>query len=249
MTKMKFIHVTKFGLSMICLRVLSGCSTAPDAANEQVGASEQAATQTFRLNAVSSGNWNSAGIHTVGNYQIGHSTEHPDQQAAYFEFNLDPIKGRTLVSASILIPGSTDYNIEVTYPPKCPGTNVPCFKVGIAPQGALTTSEIVNPSSNNNNNIFRQANDGNANQDLGYAWVENGVHQGLAFSADHYNNARLQNEINAGGHWVFWSRDVFDTGEKNMSNGACPACPGGVENYIWGNTAFTSAIQLIIAVK
>ena len=247
---MNFNRVTALGLSVSWFALLSGCGGAPDGAGETVETAQEALkTTTFRLPALASGNWNAAGIHTVGNYQIGHSTQLPHQQAAYFEFNLDPIKGRKLVSASVLIPGSTDYNIEVTYPTKCPGNNTPCFKVGMAPQGALSTSDIVSPSSNHNTNVFLQGNDVHQNQDLGYAWVEDGVHKGLAFDADHYNNGRLQDEINAGGDWVFWARDVFDSGEKNMSNGACPACPGGVENYVWGNTSFTKSIVLIITVQ
>lgn len=246
---MNFIRLIGLGLSLSSCPLLSGCGSAPDGPSETVETAQQAATtNTFRLPALASGNWNSAGIHTVGNYQIGHSTQDPDQQAAYFEFNLDPVKGRKLVSASVLIPGSTDYNIEVTYPKKCPGNNTPCFKIGIAPQGAVSTSEIVSSSSNHNTNVFLQGNDVHQNQDLGYAWVEDGVHKGLAFDAAHYNNARLQDEINAGGDWVFWARDVFDSGEKNMSNGACPACPGGVENYVWGNTSNTG-IFLIITVQ
>jgi hypothetical protein len=153
------------------------------------------------------------------------------------------------VSASVLIPGSTDYNIETVYPKKCPGTDVPCFKVGIAPQGSLTTDEIVNPTSNHNTSIFTNAADPNRNQDLGYAWPDNGLHPGLAFDAGHYNPSRLQNEMNAGGAWVFWAVDRFDTGEFDLSDGVCPACPGGFENYVWGSTSFTTGIVLNITVE
>jgi hypothetical protein len=234
---------------MLALPVLSGCSGAEEGTGDDVSSNKQAATgtTTFHLTALASGNWNSAGVHTVGQYQIGHSTEHPDQQAAYFEFDFDPIKGRTVTAASVLIPGSTDYNIETVYAPKC-GTK-PCFKVGIAPQGAETTEAIVSPSSNHNTGIYLDGSDGNRNQDLGYAWPEDGLHKGLAFDADHYVPARLQDEVNAGGNWVFWARDDFDTGEKNVNDGACPACPGGVENYIWGSTAFTTGIVANITVE
>jgi hypothetical protein len=245
---MKFIRVTMFGLSMLPVPVLSGCSAAPEVSSEKLTAVELAATTTttFRLPCLATGNWNSAGVHTVGEYQIGHSLEHPDQQAAYFEFNFDPIKGRTLVSAFVEVIGSTDFNIEVVDAARCPG---PCFKVGIAPQGPFTTAEIVNPSSNNSTSIYLDGDDGNRNQDLGYAWITNGLHQGLEFGADTYNTARLQEEITAGGDWVFWGRDDFDNGQSNVSDGACPACPGGVENYVWGDTNFTPAIVAIITVE
>jgi hypothetical protein len=245
---MKFIRVGVFSLSTLAASVLSSCSAAPEGPSENVGVSQQAATTTttFRLPCLATGNWNSAGIHTVGNYQIGHSTQLPDQQAAYFEFNLDPIKGRKVVGAAVEITGSTDYNIEVTYK-TC--NNGPCFKVGIAPQGPFTTTEIVSASSNHNTSIYLDGDDGNRNQDLGYGWVPNGLHTGFEFGAFTYNTARLQDEVNAGGDWVFWGRDVFDSGESDLSDGVCPACPGGFENYVWGSTAFTSSIVAIITVE
>jgi hypothetical protein len=248
---MNLAHRALHGLSMVTLAVLSGCGAGnEEGSNEVPGESALPATgTTFHLPALASGNWSSAGVHNVGNYQIGHSVELPNQQAAYFEFNLDPVKGRTLVSANLLIPGSNDFNIEVVYTPKCPGTNVPCFKIGIAPQGNLTLDEIVSPSSNHNTNVFLNAADTNRNQDLGYFWVEDGLHKGVTFDAGHYHPERLQQEMNAGGNWVFWAADRFDTGESNRSNGVCPACPGGFENYVWGSTSFTSAIVLDITVE
>ena len=245
---MKFIPVSVLCLSMLTVPVLSGCGAPEEGAGDDPSTTEQAATgtTTYRLPALASGNWSSAGVHTVGNYQIGHSTQLPHQQAAYFEFNFDSIKGRKVTAASVLIPGSTDYNIETVYPKRCPG---PCFKVGIAPQGAETTEAIVSPSSNHNTNIYLDGDDGNRNQDLGYAWPEDGLHKGLEFGAFTYNTARLQDEVNAGGNWVFWGRDDFDTGESNVSDGACPDCPGGVENYIWGSTEFNDGIFAIITVE
>jgi hypothetical protein len=247
---MVLYRIALLGLSMVTLATISGCGAPPEAGSDAPGDSAQpVTTTTFHLPAIASGTWNSAGIHAIGNYQIGHSTELPHQQAAYFEFNLDPVKGRTLVTANVLIPGSTDYNIEVVYPPKCPGTNVPCFKIGIAPQGNLTLDEIVNPTSNHNTNVYVNASDSNRNQDLGYFWVEDGLHKGVTFDAGHYNPARLQHEMNVGGDWVFWAVDRFDSGEFDLSNGVCSACPGGFENYVWGNTAFTTGIVLNITVR
>jgi hypothetical protein len=243
-------RIAVLGLSMVTLATLSGCGAQPEGGSEVPGESAQPVnTTTFHLPALASGNWSSAGVHTVGNYQIGHSVELPHQQAAYFEFNLDPVKGKTLVSANVLIPGSTDYNIEVVYPPKCPGTNVPCFKIGIAPQGNLTTDQIVSPSSNHDVNVYLNGADPNRNQDLGYLWVEDGLHKGVTFDAGHYNPARLQHEMAVGGNWVFWAVDRFDNGERDLSNGICPACPGGFENYVWGSTSFTTGIVLDITVQ
>jgi hypothetical protein len=207
-----------------------------------------AGTTTFQLTAIASGNWNSAGVHTAGNYQIGHSTEHPDQQVAYFEFNFEPLKGRTVTTATALIPGSTDYNIEVSYHlPNCPASPAPCFKVGIRSLHitGVSVDEVVNGS---NSLTTGRALQGNQNDDLGYAWVTNGLHQGFQFNADHYNPANLQDEVNAGGDEVLLAGDDFDSGESDLSSGDCPACPGGFENYIWGSTNFTTGIIALITV-
>src|ERR1700733_14765598 len=71
----------------------------------------QAAGNTYNLTPIASGTWNSAGIRSSANYQIGYSTELPNEQACYFEYNLTPLKGKTVTSANLLIVGSTDYNI------------------------------------------------------------------------------------------------------------------------------------------
>jgi hypothetical protein len=245
---MRFISVGVLGLSMLALPVLSGCTMAQEEGGDGVKTTAQAATgtTTFTMPVLASGNWNADGVHTVGEYQIGHSNEHPVQQVAYFEFNLDPVKGKTLVSASITPIGSTDFNIEVVDAARCPG---PCFKVGFPPQGTFSVEDIVSPTSNNNVDIYLSGGDANRNQDLGYAWITNGLHAGMNFGIDTFNPARLQDEIDAGGDVVFWGRDDFDNGESDRSNGTCPDCPGGVENYIWGSTAFTDKMFLTITVQ
>jgi len=217
-------HTAGFAIAVITL----------SAAGNGLVRAQSATTTTFQLTALASGNWNAAGVHTVSNYQTGFSTELPNKQVAYFEFNLDPVKGRTVTAASALIPGSTDYDIGSVYAPRC-GT-APCFKIGIVPQGTSTLAEIVSPTSNNNTNVFTSGNDANRNQDLGYEWVENGLHPGEKFNAFTYNTQRLQAEVNAGGDWVFWGRDAFDTGSTT-------------ENYIWGSTAYNTGITLILTVS
>jgi len=134
-----------------------------------------AGTTTFQLTALASGNWNSAGVHTIGNYQIGHSTQLPHQQVAYFEFDLTPVKGRSVTDALILIPGSTDYDIGTLYPKDCTST---CFKAGIAAAGTFSTEDVVSPSSNNNTEIYLSGGDSNRDPELGYGWVPNGLHLG-----------------------------------------------------------------------
>lgn len=200
-------------------------------------------TTTFQLTALASGNWNSAGVRTSGNYQIGHSNQLPDQQVAYFEFNFAPVQGRTVTAAFVLIPGSTDYNIEVVYPSRCPG---PCWKIGIRPQGSSSTEEIV---SGNNNRVLASAALGNQNDDIGYNWLEDGLHLGVEFDAYTYRQQGLQNQVNAGGLQVLWAADDFDGGESNLSSGVCPACPGGFENYIWGGTGYNTGIIALLTVE
>jgi hypothetical protein len=50
----------------------------------------QAAGHTYNLTCIASGTWNSAGIRSTANYQIGYSTELPNEQACYFEYDLTP---------------------------------------------------------------------------------------------------------------------------------------------------------------
>jgi len=210
-----------------------------------------AGTTTFQLTALASGNWNSAGIHTVGNYQIGHSVQLPDQQVSYFEFNFSSIQGRTVRAGFVLIPGSTDFDIGTTYhPSECPAAPAPCFKVGIRPGTGLgySTADIVDASSNNNRSLAA-ALIGNQNEDLGYDWVSDGLHLGTEFGAYTFNLSQLQDMVNDGGDEVFLGADDFDSGESNLSGGGlCPACPGGFENYIWGSTGYNTGIIALITV-
>jgi hypothetical protein len=212
------------------------------------GVSLQAANFVHYLPAITSGNWNSAGVRgsttdgTPTDYQIGFSTQLPNEQIAFYEFDLDPVKGQTVSACVFSILGSTDYNINSYWgnPDNLDGPNNTNsmhvqFKVGIRPQGTDTLSEIL--TGNNNVTTWVDADDANRNQDLGYIWITNGRHANTVFDTDHYNNSRLQTEVNAGGDWVFWAADDFDT---NL-NGDLP-----VENYIWGTTQFNN--QLILEV-
>src|ERR1700733_15568765 len=75
-------------------------------------ASARAAGHQYILNNIASGNWNSANVRTANNYQIGHNTEKPDEQGAYFEYDFTPAKGKTVTGCSLLIAGSTDYSVN-----------------------------------------------------------------------------------------------------------------------------------------
>jgi autotransporter-associated beta strand protein len=200
-----------------------------------------AQTYTHYLTAITSGNWNSAGINgsttdgTPTDYQIGYSMQLPNEQAAYFEFDLTPIEGQTVTDCNFLIPGSTDYNITDYWGTAGINENNlndhQQFKVGIRPQGADTLAQIL--TGNNSTTIYLDGADANRNQDLGYGWVAEGLHLNRAFGSFTYNTARLQTEVNTGGLWIFWACDDYDTG-------------AGDENYIWGTTQYNTGLVLEI---
>jgi hypothetical protein len=147
-----------------------------------------------------------------------------------------------------LVPGSTDYNIETTYHlPNCPAAPAPCFKIGA--RSLQITGVSVNEVVNGANSVATaNALEGSQNDDLGYGWVTNGLHLGQQFGAWTYNVANLQDEVNAGGNEVLLGGDDFDSGESDLSNGDCPACPGGFENYVWGSTGYNTGIIALITV-
>lgn len=197
-----------------------------------------AAGNTYNLNNLASGNWNANNARTANNYQIGFSTEHPTEQAAYFEYNLTPAKGKTVTGANLLIAGSTDYNIT-TFWPNHPGSPPQVwFKVGCAAMNISKASVSQIVTGNNIANLYHYQCDANQNPDGGYVWVENGVHTGQRFDCFHYESTgqappRIQNAVNAGGDFVIWSCDRFDNGAVG-------------ENYIWGSTTFNSGNQMQI---
>jgi hypothetical protein len=201
-------------------------------------ASLQAAGHSYHITAITSGNWNDKGVRGKTTlYQIGFSTELPNEQCAYFEFNLDAAKGKTVTSANILIPGSTDYDITAYWPnPDNGNPSHTQFKVGVSPEGSPTLSQILN-GNNDEDTYLNGGGDANRNQDLGYVWVADGLHKGTVFDCDHYNPSRLQNEVNAGGDWIFWSSDRYDDEEDGKP---------GPQNYIWGSTSYNTGIVLNI---
>jgi hypothetical protein len=194
----------------------------------------KAQNYTHYITATTCGNWNSAGIRSTNtDYQIGYSSELPNEQAAYYELNLDSVEGQTVTGCEFLIPGSTDYNIT-DYWGTVGGNNRfdhYQFKVGIRPQGSDTLAQVL--TGNNSTTIYLDGADGNRNQDLGYEWTMEGLHLNKLFGSFTYNTARLQNEVNAGGNWIWWAVDEFDNG-------------AGSENYIWGNTSYNTGIVLEI---
>jgi len=107
----------------------------------------------------------------------------------------------------------------------------------------------VDASSNNNRTLSNDA-IGNQNDDIGYIWVADGLHLGTEFQGYTYRQSEFQAQVTAGGLQVLWGADDFDAGERNLSGGGvCPACPGGFENYIWGQTGYNTGIIALVTVE
>jgi hypothetical protein len=191
------------------------------------------------MTAITCGTWNSAGTHESGtSYQIGVNPKAPNMQEAYFEFNLNPVKGVKVTSCGILIPGSTDYDITAYWgnPDNGNPTHTQ-FKVGTTSQGASSLNTIL--TGNNSTTVYNNA---VADSDLGYDWVANGLHSGLVFDAWHYESTGahapdVQNAVNAGGNYIFWCLDRYN---KTQSGAEC------TDNYIWGSTSYNTGIILEI---
>lgn len=199
------------------------------------------AQHTYTLPCITCGNWNSAGIHDPSTlYEIGYSYTRPHSQAAYFEFDLTPVTGKTISDAYITIPGSTDYSIgSYWFNPDV--TNHQQLKVGIRPMCnpgyPVTLSQIL--TGNNSGALWTNVTDANRNSDLSYNWMPDGFHLGFAFHAFFYApaDARLQAAVTAGGPYIIWAVDDDDV---DQSGGTAP------ENYLWGSTSFNTGIILSI---
>jgi hypothetical protein len=217
-----------------------------------LGATVAHAQHTYMLTAITCGNWNSSGIHDPTTlYEIGYSFTRPAEQIAYYEFNLTPAMGKTVSSANILIPGSTDYAINSYWAnpdnndgPGGTNNDHIQFKVGVRPMSSTGYPETLNTilTGNNNKSLYTNVDDPNRNPDLGYGWVPNGFHFGTVFDAFHYESTGqvgpyLQDAVNAGGDYILWAADDVDTTE----NGSY-----ALENYIWGSTSYNTGIILTI---
>ena len=162
--------------------MLAGAVTAASLLGGTAGA--LAAGHTYNLANLASGNWSSQNVRTANLYLIGFNAQHPNEQGAYFEFDLTPAQGKTISSANMLIIGSTDYHISDAGRDIRLAQTQHQFKVGIAPQnvGSDSVSQIV--TGNNIANLYN--NHGNSQNDNGYGWVTDGLHPGFHFDAWHY---------------------------------------------------------------
>lgn len=192
------------------------------------GVSVRAASHNHDLVCLSCGTWDSAGHHTVGDYFVGFSVERPNPTAAYFVFDLTPIKGKTVTSVFLTIPGTNDWNFTAIWAGHTPEHQ---FKLGMAPQNVAHMDVTDITTGNNKKWVYHFAADPNQNQDLGYNWLVNGLHPGFEFNAFYYNPQRFQTIVNTGGLTTMWACDRYDSGNTG-------------EQYVWGGGVFSKAIVM-----
>ena len=159
---------------------------------------------TLTLVATACGTWNSAGAHADGEYFVGHSTGRPDDTLSYFVFDLTTAAGRTITGASLTIPGTDDWKITV---PSSDHTPALQFKLGATPLPATSSLARVTGGSDDTS-VYS---DVRAEQDLGFDWFPSGSTTNT-YDAFHYDSARLQDAVNAGGAYPIFAVRRFGDG-------------------------------------
>jgi hypothetical protein len=183
---------------------------------------------SHRLPAMQCGTWNSLGVHTTGDYFVGHSAARPNDTLSYFVFDLSPVQGKTITAASLTIPGTTDWRITVPEPPP---TTVLAFKLGTTPLPAsLTLARVTGGASDPA--VYQ---DVRAEQDLGFGWFPSASTSNTC-DAFHYDNQRLQRAANAGGMYPLFAVDRF----TNMAS---------TEEYLYGGGACGPNIVLTVEIE
>ena len=168
---------------------------------------------SHRLPALQCGTWNSLGVHTAGDYFVGHSAARPNDTLSYFVFDLSSVRGKTITRASLTLPGTSDWRITVPEPPP---TTLLAFKQGATPlPPGLTLARVTGAASD-----LTVYQDVRAEQDLGFGWFASGSTSNTC-DAFHYDNQRLQRAANAGGMYPLFAVDRF----TNMAS---------TEEYLYG---------------
>jgi hypothetical protein len=166
-------------------------------------------------------------VHTTGVYFVGHTTEKTDDTISYFVFDLTPLDGLTLTGASLTLPGTADWKITV------PGPVTPAlqFKLGATPLPTSVPLARVTTGSNDTG-VYSEV---HAEQDLGFAWVPSGSDTNT-YDAFHYDNARLQDAVNAGGLYPLFAVQRF--GED-----------AATDEYLYGGGVFGPGIVLHVTTE
>ena|SRR5450432_3961784 len=183
----------------------------------------------YELQATGCGTWDSSGVHTPGEYFVGHSSARPNDTIAYFVFDLTPLAGRTVTAAGLSLPGTSDWKTTVTPPAaELPGL---VFKLGTTPlPTALTLAEVT--TGMNDPSVYRGV---EAEPILGFSWVASGADINI-YDAFHYDAARLQAAVAAGGFYPLFGVPGYGV-------------TATTDEYLYGSSAFDRAIVLKVSVE
>jgi hypothetical protein len=182
---------------------------------------------TYPLPATSCGTWDSLGAHTTGDYFVGHRADAASSTLSYFVFDLSPIRGRTVVTAGLTIPGTDDWKFTVTSPETPPLQ----FRLAVRPlPSGLSLTQVTTGSDDSG--VYQ---DVEGEEDLGWAWEPSGDLTNT-YGAFTYSTARLQSAVDAGGLYPLFA--VQDFGPTT-----------GAAEYLFGGGVCGPGIELTVSVE
>jgi hypothetical protein len=167
-------------------------------------------------------------MHTSGGYFVGHSTGEPDDTLSYFVFDLSPIQGRTVTTAGLTLPGTSDWKFTVPAPGETPPLQ---FMLGVRPlPPSLTLTQVTDGSDDPS--VFE---DVQTEGDLGFAWDPSGSITNTygAFSS---GTERFQDAVNVGGPYPMFAVQDFATRATT-------------EEYLFGGGVCNPGIVLTVSVE
>jgi hypothetical protein len=183
--------------------------------------------KTHGLVATSCGTWNSKGVHTIGDYFVGHSTARPDETLDYFVFDMSPVQGQTLTGAELSIPGTSDWAMTVPAPSQ-EGPPPLQFKLSTTPLPArLTLAQVT--GGNDDTSVYDAV---HAEDDLGFEWVQSGSTTNL-YGAFTYTTSRLQSAADAAGLYPLFGVERW--GEAATT-----------DEYLYGGSVCNTSIVLYV---
>jgi hypothetical protein len=181
--------------------------------------------KTQELVATSCGTWNSKGVHTIGEYFVGHSTARPDETLDYFVFDMSTVQGLTLTGAELSIPGTSDWAMTVPAPSQ-EGPPPLQFRLATTPlPSGLTLAQVT--EGDNDTGVYAAV---HAEGDLGFQWVQSGSTTNL-YGAFTYDTGRLQSAADAAGLWPLFGVETW--GEA-----------GTTDEYLYGGSMCNTGIVL-----
>jgi hypothetical protein len=156
---------------------------------------------TYPLTVRQCGTWDISGVHTTNEYFVGHSVARPNDTISYFVFDLSPVQGKSITAARLTLPGRSDWKVTVPEPGT---TDLFDFKLGTTPLPAgITLAQVTGGA--NDPSVYH---DVRSEQDLGFAWVSSGSTTNT-YEAFHYDHARLQRAVDAGGMYALFAVSRF----------------------------------------